>query len=130
MRIALALMIASMATAQQPDARELVRRSVEANDQNWNVARNYTFLEREEQRQLDSGGRVKSREVKTYDLTLLEGSPYRRLVELTTIPSPQPRNGRSRRSSTAASPSGPRRLPPRARAVSPGTKGSGSGTAR
>lgn len=81
MRIAIALAVVSLGAAQQRDAREIVRRSADANDLNWKVARNYTFLERLEQRRLDSGGRVKSREVKTYDLTLLEGSPYRRLVE-------------------------------------------------
>jgi len=81
MRFALALVFFAAAAAQQPEARDIMRRSVDANDQNWKIARNYTFLERSEERQLDSAGRVKSKQVKTYDVTLLEGSPYRRLVE-------------------------------------------------
>ncbi|HKW97738.1 MAG TPA: hypothetical protein VJN43_08375 [Bryobacteraceae bacterium] len=81
MRFALALIFAAVAAAQQPDAREIMRRSVEANDQNWKIARNYTFLERVEEHQLDSAGRIKTKEIKTFDVTLLEGSPYRRLVE-------------------------------------------------
>jgi hypothetical protein len=65
-------------TAQ--DAREIVRRSVELDQKNIAIARNYTFLERREEIDLDGAGRVKTREILTYDVTLLEGSPYRRLV--------------------------------------------------
>src|SRR5690348_8135120 len=88
MRFALALVFFAAAAAQQPDARDIMRRSVDANDRNWKIARNYTFLERSEERQLDSAGRVKSKEVKTYDVTLLEGSPYLRLVERDDRPLP------------------------------------------
>src|SRR5712691_4886436 len=63
------------------DPREVIRRTVAADDRNWKVARNYTSLEREELRRLDSQGRMKSKEVSTYNVTLVEGSPYRRLVE-------------------------------------------------
>jgi len=48
-RTALALAMAAVAAAQQPDGREIVRRSVRANDENWNRARSYTFLERIEE---------------------------------------------------------------------------------
>ncbi len=72
------------------DARcaEIVRRSVAAIEENWKIARNYTFLQRTEERQLDSADQVKSKEVKTYDITLLEGSPYLRLVERDDHPLP------------------------------------------
>lgn len=64
-----------------PDAREIVRRSVEVDRNNWAIARNYTFLERQETRILDRAGKPrKAPEIRTYDVTLLEGSPYRRLV--------------------------------------------------
>ena len=79
--MAIALAIACVAAAQTPDAHEIVERSVKAGEENWKIARNYTFLERTEERRLDSAGHVKSKEVKTYDITLLEGSPYERLVE-------------------------------------------------
>jgi hypothetical protein len=64
----------------QVDAREVIRRAVAAEARNWNVARGYTFLERVEFRRLDSHGQLKSTEVQTYDVTLVEGSPYRRLT--------------------------------------------------
>ncbi len=65
----------------QVDAREIIRRAVAADDVNWKVARNYTFLQRVELRWLDAEGKVKAAEVKTYDVTLQEGTPYRQLVQ-------------------------------------------------
>ena len=88
MRFAIAAALAGVAAAQTPDAREIVRRSVEASEKNWKAARSYTFLQRTEERQLDSGGRVKSKSVKTHDITLLDGSPYLRLVERDDHPLP------------------------------------------
>lgn len=66
------------ATAQDP--REIVRRSVLLLDHNLAIARNYTFLERADTRELDADAHVKNRKLRLYDVTLLEGSPYRRLV--------------------------------------------------
>jgi hypothetical protein len=68
----------TLAAAQDP--REMVRRSVQLMDHNLAIARNYTFLERSETRELDSDGHVKTRKILLYDVTMLEGSPYRRLV--------------------------------------------------
>jgi hypothetical protein len=78
MRALLILLAASGLAAQDP--REIVRRSVQLMDHNLAIARNYTFLERSETRELDSGAHVKSRKIVLYDVTMLEGSPYRRLV--------------------------------------------------
>jgi hypothetical protein len=88
MRVVMAAAIAGLAAAQTPDAHEIVQRSLTATEGNWKIARNYTFLEREDERHLDSEGRVKSKEVKTYDITLLEGSPYLRLTERDDHPLP------------------------------------------
>lgn len=49
-------------------------------DHNLATARNYTFLERSETRELDADTHVKTRKIMLYDVTMLEGSPYRRLV--------------------------------------------------
>jgi hypothetical protein len=88
MRIVLAMAPIAIAAAQGPDAREIVRRSLEANEQNWKIARNYTFLQRTEERRMDGTGQTKSKEVKTYDITLLQGSPYVRLVARDDRPLP------------------------------------------
>jgi hypothetical protein len=80
------VLLASAASAQSAD--EIVRRSVEIDNRNSEAARNYTFLERSEQRELDSDGRIKRRTIRTHDVTLLEGSPYRRLVARDDKPLP------------------------------------------
>lgn len=79
MRVLLLLAAACTLTAAQ-DPREIVRRSVQLMDHNLVVARNYTFLERAETRELDSDAHVKTRKILLYDVTMLDGSPYRRLV--------------------------------------------------
>jgi hypothetical protein len=65
----------------QIDAREIIRHAVAADERNWKIARNYTFLQRVELRRLDTQGRLKLSEVQTYDVTLQEGTPYRQLVQ-------------------------------------------------
>jgi hypothetical protein len=70
-------------------AREIVRRSVNVGDDNVRAARNYTFRERNEGRTLDGSGRVTKTEVETYDVTLLDGSPYRRLIARDDKPLPE-----------------------------------------
>ena len=47
---------------------------------NAQLALNYTFLQRTDVRQLDGSGKLKQRKIQTWDVTLLEGSPYKRLV--------------------------------------------------
>jgi hypothetical protein len=76
------LLILASATALngQVDAREIIRRAVAADARNWKVARNYEFSERVDARRLDPQGRLKSKDVKIYDVMLLDGSPYRLLV--------------------------------------------------
>lgn len=63
------------------DPREIVRRALEANSRNQEARRNYTYIEREEQRTLDRLGAVKKRESSTWDVTPLKGSQYRRLIQ-------------------------------------------------
>ncbi|MBK5291598.1 MAG: hypothetical protein JJE04_07990, partial [Acidobacteriia bacterium] len=62
------------------DAREIIRRAVAADERNWKVARNYGYSERVDARRLDPQGLLKSKDVKAYEVSLLEGSPYRRLA--------------------------------------------------
>src|SRR5581483_9654479 len=69
-------------------AREIIRRAVAADELNWKVARNFGFSERVDARRLDPQGRLKSKDVKIYDVILLEGSPYRRLVARDDRPLP------------------------------------------
>jgi len=63
------------------DPKEIVRRSVEADHQNWERAQNYTCRQRRVVKQLGGHGEVKSTEIKTYDLNFYYGELYSRLTE-------------------------------------------------
>ena len=62
------------------DPREIVRRGVETDSKNVEIARNYTYFQRLEMRILDGSGKVKNTQTQTWDVTFLEGSLYQRLV--------------------------------------------------
>ena len=74
----LTLALPAIASAQDP--LEIIRRATELDRRDTELARSYTFLQRQERRDLDSRGRLTKTESETFDVTLLEGSPYRRLV--------------------------------------------------
>jgi len=74
----LILGLSSILFAQDP--QEAVRRATELDRRNIEISRSYTFLERQENRDVDTNGKLKKTESTTFDVTLLEGSPYRRLV--------------------------------------------------
>ena len=82
----LCLLLPAVVFAQDPV--EIVRRAVELDRKDTEISRNYTFLERQEQRELDSGGKLKHTQSETFDVTLLEGSPYRRMVAKDDRPLP------------------------------------------
>ncbi len=81
----------SRARAQQPanapapaleDAQihDLIRRASERDLENDKQARDYTYIEREEERKLDGKGQVKSAESKTHEIMELYGEPVERLI--------------------------------------------------
>ena len=78
--ILLAITAATLGAADE-QARGIVRRSMALHERNAGLARNYTFLERIEERRLDSQGRETSKESRTYHTTILFGIPYRRLIQ-------------------------------------------------
>ena len=70
------------------DPKQILARALERNSHNEEIARNYTYLRRQENRAYDGSGAVKNRDSKTWDVTLLEGSPYTRLVQRDDKPLP------------------------------------------
>lgn len=64
----------SARVAGRPDAREVVRKSVELDQSNWRKAKDYTYVEREQE---SHGGKVSS---KTFEVTTLYGHEFRRLT--------------------------------------------------
>jgi hypothetical protein len=75
--LTLILCLPALLAAQ--DAAEVVRHALAEDAASEAIARNYTYLEHQEVRTRD-GAKTKVRESNTWDVTLLEGSPYRRLV--------------------------------------------------
>ena len=69
------------AVVTQPDPLEIVRKSVEAIENNWKQAPNYSFVERENQSKKEGEPTIKS-----FEVLMIEGSPYRRLIAIDDKP--------------------------------------------
>ncbi len=78
-RVWVALLAAACGLAGQ-DAAEIVRRSVQADQRTLEKAKDYTYQETAVERDLDSSGKVTSTESKTYDVLILYGRPFRKLI--------------------------------------------------
>jgi len=63
------------------DPREIVRKSVELDQANWLRMKDYTWIARETERHLDSGGQVKSQDSRAWETVILSGEPHRRILE-------------------------------------------------
>jgi hypothetical protein len=62
------------------DAAEIVRKSLAHDAVNFERVKDYTYLARQEEREFDKSGKVKSAESQTYDISILSGRRYERLV--------------------------------------------------
>jgi len=72
--------------ASVPDVRQIVESSIAATQRHWQARFHYTYVERDEDRRLDSEGHLKSEDVDVSRTILVNGVPFEQLVE---------RNGRS-----------------------------------
>jgi hypothetical protein len=70
------------------DAREIILRSAALDQRDVDIAKDYAYTRRTEQRRLDSSGRVKSVESKTHEVLVLFGRPYERLIAKDDKPLP------------------------------------------
>lgn len=77
--IAAAAGLAGLLAAE--DAREIVRKSVELDQTNWQRMKDYTWMARATERHFDSAGKVKSTEGSAWETVILDGEPYRRMLE-------------------------------------------------
>jgi len=64
--------------AQTP--REMVRRAVALEDAGARRVREFTYRQRQQERQYDGSGKLRQTTIRTWEISFLEGSPYRRLV--------------------------------------------------
>jgi len=65
----------------EDDPKEILRRALRIDARNRELERSYTYVQRDEERTLDGAGKVKRRESRTWDVTPLKGSQFRRLIE-------------------------------------------------
>ena len=63
-----------------PTAQEILERSLASSEANWKLSENYTWRETRIFRKKDKDGNLKEQESKTYDVTMIEGKEYERLV--------------------------------------------------
>lgn len=77
--LVLALNATLLISAQ--DASDIIRHSVERDATNFERFKNYTFLERVEERRYGRNGNLSSKEIQTYEFMVLGGRPYGKLVE-------------------------------------------------
>jgi hypothetical protein len=76
---ALASLFATTLPAE--DAREIIRKSVELDQVNWQRMKDYTWIAKETTRSLDSRGKVKSEDADQWETVVLYGEPHRRMLE-------------------------------------------------
>jgi hypothetical protein len=76
---ALALLLAAAAWAQDP--RELARRSIEQDQLDWMRMKDYTWLAQSLERRFDSHGQVQSTKREKWETLIIDGKPYRRMLE-------------------------------------------------
>ncbi len=66
----LLVLLPAIALCATPDIQDIVRRSVASNDVDWRAALDYSYEERDRE----------GNSTKTYEVTMIEGSPYQRLI--------------------------------------------------
>jgi hypothetical protein len=68
-------------TASLLDARQIVGLSITATERSWQARNHYTYVERDEDRRLDSLGQVKSENVDVTRMTIVNGTRFEQLME-------------------------------------------------
>lgn len=82
--VGLLLLLSALAVAQEsaprPDAQEIIRQSLSHWRRNLDAARNYTYQRRSVDDQLEKDGDLKKSETKTYQVSIIYGEPYEKLI--------------------------------------------------
>jgi hypothetical protein len=65
----------------QQQARDIVAKSVELDQSNWQHMKDYTWIARQTDRLLDSSGQVKSTKTEKWETVVIYGEPHHRVLE-------------------------------------------------
>jgi hypothetical protein len=72
---------AQQASAPQLSANEIVRRAMQHDVNNWEQEKNYTFVQRIEEREMNGDGSIKSQKSQTEEIIFLYGQPYAHMIK-------------------------------------------------
>ncbi len=75
------LFVLAFAEAWAQDPYDLVRRSIALNQLDWMRMKDYTWLARSVKKHLDTRGKVQSTDREAWETLILDGQPYRRMLE-------------------------------------------------
>jgi hypothetical protein len=76
-----ALLVSAFApTLLAQDARAIVAKSVELDQSNWQRMKDYTWIARQTDRDLDSSGNVKSQKTEEWETVVVYGEPHHRML--------------------------------------------------
>src|ERR1700733_14284718 len=84
----LAVLLAAAGALCAQDATEIVRKSVELDQSNWQRMKDYTWIARQTDRNLDSSGQVKSEKTDEWETVVIYGEPHRRMLKRDGKPLP------------------------------------------
>ncbi len=70
------------------DPAEIMRQSLAHDADNFERVKEYTYLARQEEREFDKSGKIKSTESQTFDISILAGRSYERVVAKNDKPLP------------------------------------------
>jgi hypothetical protein len=73
----------------RPDADATVRKSLDRDFYNFNSVKDYTYVQREEDREYDGSGRLKKNESSTQEVLILAGRPYEKEIAKNDKPLPE-----------------------------------------
>jgi hypothetical protein len=76
----LVFLLALSAISNAQSAIDIIRRSVDRDSSNFERRRDYTYQQRQEERDFDANGKVKKSEAETREVMILAGRPYERLI--------------------------------------------------
>lgn len=69
-----------------PSVAEIISRSIATNTADWKAQPDYAYQEFDLKSKVDSNGKVQPQQSKTYEVMMIEGSPYNRLVAIDNEP--------------------------------------------
>src|SRR5437879_4486993 len=86
MRICSVLLTLGCAAYAQVNVADLVKRSSDNSGRNWQQAPKYVYTERDVNEKLGSSGEPKTRKVRTYEVMVMDGSNYNKLIAINDKP--------------------------------------------